>query len=71
MSKETNSLLVQILIKNMHLTQILDKIRMCYFFSDIAAMEDFMLVCLVHLTDMAIFRITRTWVCLKGILEES
>ena len=43
MSKETNNLLVQILIKNMRLTRILDNIRMCYFFSDIAIMEDFML----------------------------
>eukprot|EP00944_MAST-04C_sp_MAST-4C-sp1_P007267 g7267.t1 len=64
MSKETNSLLVQILIKNMHLTQILDKIRMCYFFSDIAAMEDFMLGLfgaldgygdISHHTDMGLF----------------
>ena len=42
-SKETNALLVEILVKNMRLTTVLDTLRMCYFFSDVEVMEGFII----------------------------
>eukprot|EP00943_MAST-04B_sp_MAST-4B-sp1_P005791 g5791.t1 len=40
-SKDTNNFLVNILVNNMKLTTVLDTLRMCYFFSNVELMEDF------------------------------